>query len=323
MKRYGRWPFSRNLIVDLGRVISQCYGMTTSTIRGLEVFCTVIEAGSATAAARRLSMSQPAVSQQIARLENELSLALFVRENGRMRPTETALLIYEEASNAFDGLTRVTDMARDIRGLDRGILRVAAPHSSSATYLPKALKRLTADHPKLRLSVHLGNYATIVSLVAAREVDLGIAKAPITAPGVEQVEICNSALAVVTLASHSLSAHATLDLSALAQEPLVMIGRGQRWRDEIDAAFRRSGIAPRVVVETQSVESACGFAAQGFGAAIVPAWLARGTAASSLSVIPFEIGIQHRFVVIYPSRTQNAELARDFADACRTDLPFP
>lgn len=294
--------------------------MATSLIRGLEVFCALIEAGSATGAAQQLGMSQPAVSQQIARLETDLSLTLFIRENGRMRPTETALMIYEEASHAFDGLDRVLNLARDIRGLERGQLRVAAPYSSAATYLPRALRKLTSAHPRLRLMVHLGNYERIVGLVAAREVDLGIAKAPLLVPGVESVDICSSGLVAVTASDSPLAAKKSLSTRDLVPEPLIMIGRGRPWRHEIDVAFRREGIAPRVAVETQSVESACGFAAERFGTAIVPHWLAAAIPRSDIAIIPFEIGIEHRFLVVYPSRTEREGLARDFADACRNAL---
>ncbi|MAZ18093.1 LysR family transcriptional regulator [Oricola sp.] len=294
--------------------------MATSLMRGLEVFCALIEAGSATRASRQIGLSQPAVSQQIARLESELSLTLFIRENGRMRPTETALMLYEEASHAFDGLDRVINLAKDIRGLERGLLRVAAPYSSAATYLPRALRKLTSAHPRLRLIVHLGNYERIVGLVAAREVDLGIAKAPLLVPGVESVDICVSGLVAVTPADSPLARKKSLSTKDLAHEPLVMIGRGRPWRNEIDVAFRREGIAPRVSVETQSVESACGFAAEGFGTAIVPRWLADAVPRNDIAITPFKIGIEHRFLVVYPSRTKRAELAHDFADACRNAL---
>lgn len=289
-------------------------------MRGLEVFCALIEAGSATRAARQLGLSQPAVSQQISRLESELSLLLFVRENGRMRPTETALMIYEEASHAFDGLERVLNLAKDIRGLERGQLRVAAPYSSAATYLPRALRKLTSAQPRLRLMVHLGSYEHIVGRVAAREVDLGIAKAPLLVPGVESVEICASGLVAVTPIDSPLKDRKSLSTKDLKHEPLIMIGRGRPWRNEIDVAFRRAGIAPRVAVETQSVESACGFAAERFGTAIVPQWLAEAVPRNDIAIIPFKIGIKHRFLVVYPSRTEREDLARDFADACRNAL---
>jgi DNA-binding transcriptional LysR family regulator len=289
--------------------------MATSQIRGLHVFCALIETGSATAAAQRLGMSQPAVSQQISRLESNLRLTLFVRENGRMRPTETALSMYDEASRAFDGLNRVLDMARDNSVLELGFLRVAAPHSLSGTYLPRALALLAADSPRLRISIHLGTYERIVSLVAAREVDLGLAKAPVLSPGIESIDICSSGLVTVTSTTHRLAKKKTVTLSDLEHEPLIMIGRGRMWRDEIDLAFRQVGMAPLVAVETHSVESACGFAAEGFGTAIAPAWLAKAMARDDIIVKPIEIGIEHRFLVVYPARSQLRKLATDFA-AC-------
>lgn len=288
--------------------------MATSQIRGLQVFCALIETGSATAAAQKLGLSQPAVSQQISRLEHELRLTLFVRENGRMRPTETALSMYEEASHAFDGLNRVLDMARENSVLDLGLLRIASPHSLSGTYLSHALSLLAKDHPKLRISVQLGTYERIVSLVAAREVDLGIAKAPILSPGVESVEICKSGLVTVTSSTHRVAKTRPLGLSDLAHEPLIMIGRGRPWRDEIDLAFRKVGIAPLVAVETQSVESACSFAAEGFGVAIAPAFLTFALNRKDIEVKPLEIGIEHQFLVVFPARSQLRALATQFAD---------
>lgn len=291
--------------------------MATSILRGLEVFIALIEEGSATAAARRLGLSQPAVSQQIGRLEKELSLSLFVRENGRMRPTETALSLFEEATHAFDGLDRVINLARDIRRLERGLLRIAAPHSLAATILPRALKTLTQEHPHLRIQVHLGRYEKIAGLVAAREVDLGIIKAPVLTPGVETVDLLSCGLMAVTACTNPLARKARVTPADLTHEPLVMIGRGRPWRDEIDVAFRRARIAMRVSVETQSVESACGFAAEGFGTAIVPDWLARALNRSDIAIVPFDIDVQHRFLVAYPTRSHRADIAADFAAALR------
>ena len=287
--------------------------MAASIVRGLEIFCALVETGSAIGAARRLGVSQPGVSQQIIRLEAELNLVLFARENGRMRPTETGLALYEEATHAFDGLDRVLNLARDIRGLERGVLRIAAPYSMGATFLPRALMQLTKDHPELRIQVNLGTYERIVSLAAAREVDLGIAKAPILAPGLESISITKSAMATVVPIGHRLATSARLTVEDLKQEPLVMIGRGKSWREEIDVAFRSKGVATRVLVETQSVESAVGFAAEGFGIAIVPAWLTSVLKQSAVVIIPFDINVKHQFVVIHPERAKRGKIAQDLA----------
>lgn len=295
--------------------------MTASILRGLEVFCALIEEGSATAAAARLGLSQPAVSQQLARLESELSLTLFVRANGRLHPTETALTLFEEANHAFDGVDRVLNLARDIRSLERGVLRVAAPHSSSGTYLPRALKQLTRGNPHLRVQVHLGTYERIIGLVAARDVDLGLAKAPVFSPSVETIPIRKSGLVAVSARDSAFAASTGLGLSDLSHEPLIMIGRGRQWRDDIDVAFRRAGVVMRVSVETQSVESACGFAAEGFGTAIVPAWLTGGVRRRDIAITPVDIAVEHEFLVVYPKRTQRREIAADFAAALIDVMP--
>ena len=305
----------RNAIVYAVEVISDTYGMNPAIFRGLEVFCAVVEAGSATAAARKLGMSQPAVSQQIAKLEAELSLTLFVRENGRMRPTATAISIYEESRHAFDGLTRVVNLARDINGLDRGHLRVAVPHSMSAVFLPRVLSRLTAGRPELRLRIMLGTYENIAGQIAARKVDIGIAKAPVLNPGVETIEVAVSRLVAVS-APGLARPKGPLGVRDLAQEPLIMVGRDRPWRDEIDVAFRREGVAPKVRVETHSVESACGMAAEGFGTAIVPEWLFWGLDRADLELRVLDLGIQHRFLVGYPASAKRDDLAKDFARTC-------
>lgn len=317
LTQFRRGHDSRNLIVVATAPISQTYGMSVATIRGLEVLCAVIETGGFTAAAGALRLSQPAVSQQVAKLEDALGLTLFVREHGGIRPTETALMLYEEANQAFDGLDRVINLARDIRSLDRGVIRVAAPHSVSATYLPRALKRLVDGRPNLRVLVQLGTYERIVGLVAAREVDIGIAKAPVMAVGVESIPFHTCPLVGVVGTDHRLASGAALGIAELAREPLIMIGRGRPWRDQIDARFRDVGVAARVVVETQTVESACGFAAEGFGLAIVPEWLVSGLARPYLASIPLDIGIKHEFEVIFPMRTRRRAMATDFAEACR------
>lgn len=135
------------------------------------------------------------------------------------------------------------------------------------------------------------------------------------APGVDSVEICASPIPAVRAAGRPAPDGAALGLADLASEPLIMIGRGKTWRSDIDVAFRRAGIAPRVAVETQSVSSACGFAREGFGTALVPEWPARTLLGSDLRGYPCAIGIEHRFVVAYPARSAQTDFARSFARA--------
>lgn len=276
--------------------------MPATLFRQIEVFRAVIEAGGATEAAQRLGLSQPAVSQQIARLEAALGIDLFVRAHGRMTPTEPALALYDEARQAFDGIDRLVNLARDMRGLGRGLLRIAAPHSLGPGRVARAMARLAAARPGVRFDLRLGTYERIVSLVAARQADLGVVKVPVMHPGVETLPLAESGLVAGVAQGSLLARRNRLGLTDIAREGLVMLGRGRPWRDEIDLVFRRAGLAARVAVETQSVAAALGLAAAGLGVAVVPRWVAEDCAPPAVALVPLDVPIRHAFAVAFTSR---------------------
>ena len=92
--------------------------MKQLNLRALKSFHEIIQAGSATAAAERLGLSQPGVSRLIARLERDMGFELFYREKGRLVPTAEGLLVYEEATLAFSNIERINSLVRDIRNHD-------------------------------------------------------------------------------------------------------------------------------------------------------------------------------------------------------------
>ena len=281
--------------------------------RQLEVFRAVIDAGTATGAAKLLDMSQPAVSQHLAQLEEALGVVLFARSGGRLAPTEQALAIYDEVTFAFEGVERVINLAQSFRTSSSGTLRIAVPHSMCVSLLPRIVARFSAEHPNVRFAVELATYETIVAMVAARRVDLGVAKLPIQHPGVSTQPILDSPLICAVPANHPLATVPRIRMADLKGQPLIMIGHHKPWRHEIDAHFRRNGLAPNVRLETHAVHAACGFVGAGVGIAIVPELLAvqfadRGIALKSLSPT-----FVHKFVIAYPSALKMSALAERFA----------
>lgn len=286
--------------------------------RQLEVFRALIDAGTATAAAQRLDMSQPAVSQHLAQLEEEFGVVLFARERGRLYPTEQALALYDEVAFAFEGIERVVNLAHSFRTRSTGTLRIAVPHSLCENILPRMVARFSATHPKVRYVVELASYEAIVAKVAARQVDVGIAKLPIQHPGVSSLPVLDCPTVCVLPAAHPLARSARIRLTDLKGEPLVMIGRHGPWRHEIDALFRRNNQAPNVRLETHAVGAACGFVASGMGIAILPQLLALQYRSRAVVVRPLTPTFSHRFVVVYPSTMRLSSVAERFAAELRT-----
>ena len=100
-------------------------------LRLLEAFRAVVDHRSVTNAATVLGVTQPAVSAQIARLEQELGFSLFDRGTGRLKPTPEGVLFYAEASKALTGIDRLTQAAEHIRTAQTGRLIIAS-HPSAA-----------------------------------------------------------------------------------------------------------------------------------------------------------------------------------------------
>ena len=281
--------------------------------RQLEVFRAVIDAGTATAAAQRLDMSQPAVSQHLAQLEEAFGVVLFARERGRLFPTAQALALYDEVAFAFEGIERVVNLAHSFRIRSTGTLRIAVPHSLCEAVLPRMVARFSAAHPMVRYVVELDTYDALVAKVAARQVDVGIAKLPIQHPGVATLPGLECPTVCVLPQAHPLAAAARIRLSDLKGEPLVMIGRHGPWRHEVDALFRRHNLAPNVRLETHAVGAACGFVAGGIGIALLPGLLAQQYRQRAVAIRPLTPTFHHRFAVVYPSTLRLSSVAERFA----------
>lgn len=285
--------------------------------RQLEVFRTVMDTGSATAAARRLDLSQPAVSQHLAQLESELGIDLFVRERGRLTPTGNATALYDEVAFAFEGVERVINLVRKMRTHNTGTLRIAAPYSFSEAFLPRLIARFAEGRSQLRYAVELGRYEAILGMVAKREVDVGIVKEPVDRPGISTHPLVESPGVCVLPRGHKLAALRRIELKQLAAEPLVLLGRQAPWRYEIHAILRRHGLTPDVRIETHSVGAVCGFVAGGLGLAIVPELLGAQFIDRGIVLRPLAVSISHRFAVAYPKGSQRGGLVGEFAKTAR------
>ena len=119
--------------------------------RKVLVFRTVARAGSLSAAARELGWSQPAVSQQLAALEREVGVPLFVRSSRGVTPTEAGRLLLRRADAVAGELHMAGEELASLAELRGGRVRLVAFPSAAATVAPAALKLLAADHPEVEV----------------------------------------------------------------------------------------------------------------------------------------------------------------------------
>lgn len=226
----------------------------------------VVEEGSFSAAARRLGMTQPAVSQAVHKLEDGFGVKLFEQRGRHLVPTEFCL-----------DLTRVTSQIQRLEGeallllqrgdsLDTGSLRIGLGNTMPGMALIGSFNRA---FPNIRLDVRVGNFTTIINSVLEREVDVGLLpNLPVDGRFHRQVCLQQKVVAIVP-PDHELAGRSRVSAREVARHPLVFRSRGSLTQRLVDQLFAREGIEtlPRLTLESR--DGVCEAVASGLGVGFI------------------------------------------------------
>ncbi len=247
-----------NLQLDLDRAV---------TLRQLRTFKSVADLKSFSLAAQRLRLSQPSVSYQVKELEETLGLPLLDRLGKRIELTEAGTLLYGYARRMLDVLDEATVAIEEMRGIQRGKLRVGASTTVGIYLLPAALGAFKKLHPGLVISLEIGTRARVQEQVLHNELDLAVVGPASKDPALSIIPFLSDELVVVAPAGHPLATKRGLTLKDLADQPFVMreAASGSRW--SLEKAARKAGAKLMVAMELGSngaikhaVESGLGLA---------------------------------------------------------------
>ena len=154
------------------------------TPKQLEVFISVVQLGSVTAAAQQLAMSQPSVSKILSLIEQQMGFNLFERYKGKMQPTPEANALYKEAQRVFLDRLRFERFIEHIRQYRVGQLRVCATPALALNLLPRAVARFRQRFPDYGIVADMCLNNEIEESVKGGRYDLGF----VVKPGCEQGE---------------------------------------------------------------------------------------------------------------------------------------
>jgi DNA-binding transcriptional LysR family regulator len=268
-------------------------------VRLLEAFRAVMDHRSVTAAAGAMGLTQPAVSTQIARLEESVGFALFDRAGGRLKPTAEAVLFYAEAERVLGEVDRLQAAAAQIREGHAGRLTIASHPWAAISLLPTLVARFMADRPGVSVRM-ISRHSDVVSqLLPSESFDIGIAELPIDEASVVVRKYQMRCVALLP-ERHALARRKVLDPKLLSGRPMVAPARALQLPPKISAAFAERSAALNVVVEAEFIASLCGLVASGTGWALVDPLSAEsfrhlGVIARAFDpAIHYEIGVFHR-----------------------------
>jgi len=225
-----------------------------------------------TRAAAREHIAQPALSQQIRRLEAEVGLALVERTTRRVAMTAAGELLVARARRILAELEAATDELGTLAGVKGGHLAVGALHTMGPVDLSLLLASFHREHPAVELTVREQSSEELAEMLRVDVVDLAFLSVTehIQSRGLELHQLVSEELVAVLAPQHLLAGRASVALAELAGEPFVSFRAGSRLRELLDSAAAAAGFEPRIALESNESRRIRSLVSGGFGVAILP-----------------------------------------------------
>lgn len=238
-------------------------------LRQLAALTAVADAGSFSAAARRLHTVQSNVSTHVARLESELGATLVDRATGTLTDEGDAVALRaRRIQHELESLRADVDsMLHEVSGA----VRLGCIGSVGRWLVPRLLHDIDERHPKVQVVVVDATTTSLVPQLRADSLDLAVVNLPLADGELATEPLFDEDRIILAPADHPLAAHASVELAALSDHALLLEPRGTAFRDELDDAVAQIGVDLNVRAEIDGIRLLTSLAFEGFGPAMVPA----------------------------------------------------
>ncbi|MGI9224871.1 MAG: LysR family transcriptional regulator [Woeseiaceae bacterium] len=239
--------------------------------RDLEAVRLVAENGSLTATARLMHVSQPAISQRLAGLQDRLGSELFLRRHGRMVATPVARRLAAAAVSMDRVMQHALDDVREIAEQRRQQLRVTTQCYTCYRWLSFVIRDLLRSHPELVVDVIPEAIEDAQSAVERDEVDIAIVSRVTEPPPGHVVELFRDELFAVMRDDHRFAGRSYLTPANFADEPLILYAGARH--AFIDDVLTPAGVEPRRLRQVRMTEAIVELARAGQGIAVLAGWV--------------------------------------------------
>ncbi len=241
------------------------------SLRALRYFVAAAEAGSVTAAARLVRISQPSISAAIARLEADLKVQLFVRHHAKgLSLTLSGDRLLGQARGLLAHARELEQFADAMGGAQRGEVSAGCFITLAPFILPGLLTGFAARYQEIALSIEEGNQAEVLEDLRSGRCEIALSYAYGLSDEFEADVLAELPPRVILAQDHPLANRRRVSLKELARAPMILLDLPHT-RDYFLSLFRSVQIEPRVAHRTRSYEMVRGLAARGLGFGILNA----------------------------------------------------
>src|SRR4051794_25867554 len=260
-------------------------------LRHLRYFVAVAEELHFRRAAERLHVAQPAVSEQVRKLEDELGVRLLNRTQRSVSLTDAGAAMLDEARRVLQMADRAVAVARDTSTSAATRLRVGYLPASLPTAVPRALQELRRTMPNVQVSLETGAARKLIEEVRAGRLDAAVVSLPAPTAGLTRTLLGSQRAVVAMPVMHRHPTEESINLERLAPERIVLLPR------EVNPAFydgalsvcRDAGLSPTIIHPLEArIELALLAVSSGEGFAILPESVVGSVSVAGIRFVPLE-----------------------------------
>jgi len=212
------------------------------TLRKLQIFYCVAEKLNMTTVSKEMYISQPAISQMIKEMEEELGVKLFNRLGKRLYLTDEGELFKtysRRMMNLYQEFEEVLDEKKDLK---KGKLKLGASSTIGIYVMPQLIKEFIRDYPEIDISLKIGNTEDIANMILKNDIDLAFVEAEVDMNEIKSEEIWKDELIIITHPEHKWGKHLEIDESELKSEKFILREEGSGTRKVFEAAMKNNHI---------------------------------------------------------------------------------
>lgn len=283
-------------------------------------FAYVVREGSFSQAAKRLAVTQSAVTQHVAKLEEQVGSKLFLRRRNGVELTRTGQELYSLADRLVTLDTAITERLEGFEAMERGHIKVIANAPLPAL---RAISQFRQVHPEVEIDFALYAWTTAVRLLKERRADVGLITDPPKTDEWEHVAVQQVRYVAFMLPTSHLADRESLSLRDLAKETIILPETGSLTERVVREALEKHGVAFKHTLKITTFPLMCEAVLQGAGVAI---FLANsGLIARGLIEVPItELSRIHETAVVAPKDRARLRLVKAFIDiASSSDFRQP
>lgn len=280
-------------------------------LRQIQYFVSLARTKTFSEAAERVNVSQPALSQQIKKLENELEVSLVERMGKSIKLTEQGQNFLREAMKVLDSVRSAEASVHTDDDFSGGQLKLGIIPTIAPYFLPTLMEQLNPESGEIELTIQEQQTDTLLQQLKIGEVDHLLLSPPIPEEGIDIKRIGSESFYLAVSEDEPIAGEDEITVDDITDAPILLLEEGHCLRDQTLSFCERQNVKPNVVFQGSSMQSILNLIEAGFGYTFVPDMVIQEKNHSRIRFIPFDDPKPARDIILVRRKsTEPTELDR-------------